>query len=195
MFDIGFWELTLLAVIALIVLGPERLPVVARTAGRWVGRARRYAQGLTSELEREVDVSGFREEVDRTRQSIESDARETFDDIESDARETFEDIESDTRRTVDDVEDMAADIESESAAGDPAEDSAQVCDDQMANAGKNTDNVRDDASGENGTTENYALDDESRTAADDWAEYGEQEPFSLERARADRAGRDRESQH
>lgn len=84
MFDVGFWELTLVAVIALIVLGPERLPVVARTAGRWIGRARVYARGLTSELEREVDVRGFRDEVNRARDSVESEARRTADEIKTD---------------------------------------------------------------------------------------------------------------
>jgi sec-independent protein translocase protein TatB len=41
MFDIGFWEMAFIGVIALVVIGPERLPGVARTAGLWVGKARR----------------------------------------------------------------------------------------------------------------------------------------------------------
>ncbi|MEW8587286.1 MAG: twin-arginine translocase TatA/TatE family subunit, partial [Candidatus Thiodiazotropha sp.] len=40
MFDVGFWELTIIALVALIVIGPERLPKVARTAGLWLGRGR-----------------------------------------------------------------------------------------------------------------------------------------------------------
>lgn len=75
MFDIGFWELTLLAVIGLIVLGPERLPVVARTLGSWVGRAKGYMRGITSELEREARVDDIRAQVRRTREQIESDTR------------------------------------------------------------------------------------------------------------------------
>ena len=43
MFDIGFWELTIIGVVALLVIGPERLPRVARTAGLWLGRASRRA--------------------------------------------------------------------------------------------------------------------------------------------------------
>lgn len=57
MFDVGFSELVLIFVIALIVLGPERLPKVARTAGRWVGQARRMAQTMQRELERELDLN------------------------------------------------------------------------------------------------------------------------------------------
>lgn len=81
MFDIGFWELTVIAVIGLIVLGPERLPVVARTLGTWVGRAKGYVRGLTSELEREANVSDLRSQVRRAREQIESDTRSTVASI------------------------------------------------------------------------------------------------------------------
>ena len=57
MFDIGFWELLLIFSIALIVLGPERLPTAARTVGRWTGRARAFVRNLTTELERETRKS------------------------------------------------------------------------------------------------------------------------------------------
>lgn len=83
MFDIGFWELALMAVIGLIVLGPERLPVVARTVGTWVGRAKGYVRGLTSELEREIDVNDLRSQVKRAREQIESDTRETASQVKA----------------------------------------------------------------------------------------------------------------
>lgn len=66
MFDIGFWELGLIFLIALIVLGPERLPKVARTVGGWVRRARGYMNNITSELEREMDVDEMREHFRQT---------------------------------------------------------------------------------------------------------------------------------
>lgn len=75
MFDIGFWELALIAVIGLIVLGPGRLPVVARTLGQWVARARRYASELTSELENEVSAADVRRDVREAREQIESETR------------------------------------------------------------------------------------------------------------------------
>lgn len=87
MFDVGFWELTVIAVIGLIVLGPERLPVVARTLGSWVGRAKGYVRGLTSELEREVNVDDLRNSVRRTREQIESDTRRTVDSVRDPLRE------------------------------------------------------------------------------------------------------------
>lgn len=57
MFDIGFWEIMLILVLALLVLGPERLPGAARTVGHWVGKVRRYVEGVKSEMEREFDTS------------------------------------------------------------------------------------------------------------------------------------------
>jgi len=54
MFDIGFWELTIIAVVALLVVGPERLPGLARTAGMWVGRARRFVSGVKADIDREI---------------------------------------------------------------------------------------------------------------------------------------------
>ena len=62
MFDIGFSELFLIAVVALIVLGPERLPKAARFAGLWVRRARAQWYSVRSELERELAT----EELQRT---------------------------------------------------------------------------------------------------------------------------------
>lgn len=63
MFDIGFIELVICAVIALLVLGPERLPAAARTAGRWVGGARRMVTQFTSELDRELKADELRQEL------------------------------------------------------------------------------------------------------------------------------------
>lgn len=57
MFDVGFWELTVIAVVALIVIGPEKLPGVARTMGYWIGRARNFAASVQEDIKREVDKS------------------------------------------------------------------------------------------------------------------------------------------
>ena len=63
---VGFTELLLLAVVALIVLGPERLPAMARTAGRLTRQARRAWQGLQSELQSELDAEHNRRIMDAT---------------------------------------------------------------------------------------------------------------------------------
>lgn len=68
MFDVGFWELAVIGIVALLIVGPEKLPGLARTAGRWAGRAQRMARELRYELEREVDLK----EVERLKREIES---------------------------------------------------------------------------------------------------------------------------
>jgi len=60
MFDVGFWEILLIIVLALVVIGPERLPGAARQAGLLVGKARRYIEGVRSEVESELDINEFK---------------------------------------------------------------------------------------------------------------------------------------
>lgn len=61
MFEIGFSELVLLFVVALIVVGPERLPGLARALGRWVAKARRMVAEVKGELEREMQVEELKQ--------------------------------------------------------------------------------------------------------------------------------------
>lgn len=56
MFDVGFWEIVLIFGLGLMVLGPEKLSKIAAQVGRWVGRARRTANQLRYQLEREIDL-------------------------------------------------------------------------------------------------------------------------------------------
>lgn len=63
MFDIGFSELLLFGVIALIVLGPEKLPQAARTARQWYAKLRRTVSTLQSEIEAELDLAETRQQM------------------------------------------------------------------------------------------------------------------------------------
>ncbi len=60
MFDIGFWELCLVGVVALIVLGPEKLPRAARTAGLWLAKARRTLATVKEEVNRELELEDLK---------------------------------------------------------------------------------------------------------------------------------------
>lgn len=61
MFDIGFWELAVLAIVALLVVGPERLPQLVRDGSRWARAARRFVTETRYEIERELDVDARRD--------------------------------------------------------------------------------------------------------------------------------------
>lgn len=67
MFDIGFTELLLVGLVALLVFGPERLPGAARTAGLWIGRLRRSFNALKSEVEREIGADEIRRQLHNER--------------------------------------------------------------------------------------------------------------------------------
>jgi len=63
MFDIGFWELVIISIVGLLIVGPERLPGLVRDAGRWARAVRRFVVQTRQDLERELDFEeDFREE-------------------------------------------------------------------------------------------------------------------------------------
>lgn len=63
MFDIGFLELVVVAVVALLVLGPEQLPTAARKAGLWLGRIRRFTSQVSQEIDRQLKAEELREKL------------------------------------------------------------------------------------------------------------------------------------
>ncbi|MCM8856906.1 MAG: Sec-independent protein translocase protein TatB [Candidatus Thiodiazotropha sp.] len=65
MFDVGFWELTIIALVALIVIGPERLPKVARTAGLWLGRGRRFIANVKADIDKEIKAEELKEVIEK----------------------------------------------------------------------------------------------------------------------------------
>ena len=77
MFDISFFELFVVGVVALIVIGPERLPKVARTAGHLFGRMQRYVNDVKADINREMEL----EELRKLRSEFEQTARGMEDSI------------------------------------------------------------------------------------------------------------------
>jgi len=68
MFDVGFWEICLVLLVALLVFGPDKLPQVARTTGMWVGKARRMVSGVQQEIERELRIQEMRDAIKQQEQ-------------------------------------------------------------------------------------------------------------------------------
>jgi twin arginine-targeting protein translocase TatB len=67
MFDFSFGELVLLGIIALLVVGPEKLPELARTAGKWYGAMRRTMNSLRTEVEQQLLLEDLRKETEKLR--------------------------------------------------------------------------------------------------------------------------------
>lgn len=104
MFGIDFFEFMVIAVVALIVLGPERLPKVARTIGLLMGRFQRYVSDVKADINREIHLDELRRlqaEVTETAQRIESDVRKELDTakstVESSAATAVAELDAATR--------------------------------------------------------------------------------------------------
>lgn len=87
MFDIAFSEMLIIAIVALVVIGPEKLPKVARTVGHLLGKAQRYVSDVKSEINREMELDELRKlqaEMQEAARKVEGNLQTTLHDIESD---------------------------------------------------------------------------------------------------------------
>ena len=91
MFDFGFWELVLIAVVALLVVGPERLPGLARQTGAWVGKARRFMSSVRSDIEREIQAEDLKKVLNQQQselKELKGMLMETQADVKSELEQT-----------------------------------------------------------------------------------------------------------
>jgi len=104
MFDIGFSELIVIGIVALVVIGPERLPKVARIVGHLLGRAQRYVSDVKADINREMQLDelkklqsevtesaraledSFRKEIDTARSAVETPVQGAVDEVNAAAR-------------------------------------------------------------------------------------------------------------
>jgi len=82
MFDISFSELLLFFVVALVVLGPERMPGLVRAIGRWTGKARGYVRNLTAELERETHLAEMKKQIEDAHRILREQSEEVRSNVE-----------------------------------------------------------------------------------------------------------------
>jgi sec-independent protein translocase protein TatB len=91
MFDIGFSELIVIGLVALVVIGPERLPRVARTVGHLLGRLQRYVSDVKSDIQREMqieDLKKLQQQVAESARQLESSVRSQVGAVEADIGKT-----------------------------------------------------------------------------------------------------------
>ncbi|MHB1240684.1 MAG: Sec-independent protein translocase protein TatB [Gammaproteobacteria bacterium] len=84
MFDFGFWELVVVLVVALVVVGPERLPQLARTAGLWMGRMRRMVDTVRADIQRELEQEELKKSL--TKDGSMQEIKQMLDETENDFR-------------------------------------------------------------------------------------------------------------
>ena len=110
MFDVGFSEVVIIAIIALVILGPERLPKVARTLGFWVGKARRMVADVKSDIDREMreseltDLRKLGDEISEVKNEVQSAAGEVADDT------GVESVVESIKRSADDIQSSVSDV-------------------------------------------------------------------------------------
>lgn len=106
MFDIGFWELAIIGVVTLIVVGPERMPALARTAGKWFGRLSRFITSVKSDIDRELkaeemkkamakhtESAGLHDIIEETKADM-ADIKQTTDEVVSATNEAAQEAEN-----------------------------------------------------------------------------------------------------
>jgi sec-independent protein translocase protein TatB len=104
MFDIGFSELLVIAVVALLVIGPERLPKVARTAGHMFGRLQRYVNDVKADIQREMELDELRK------------LRSEFEDAARSVQDSVHEVDKQVRAVGDDLNQAAAGASPDSGA-------------------------------------------------------------------------------
>lgn len=103
MFDIGFWEIVLISVIGLVVLGPQRLPIAIRTVLKWVNTAKHMANSVKNEISQELELHEMNENmIKATKQGL----KELDPDLKASIDEMKSNVESLTRPYKNNVDDL-----------------------------------------------------------------------------------------
>lgn len=119
MFDLGFSELFFIAIVALIVLGPERLPKAARFAGLWIRRARTQWQSVKSEFENEIADEQLRNALKQTREDL-REAREAVLESGQELKREFSEVDAVARKEATEIKAAARGPDESSAAASAA---------------------------------------------------------------------------
>ena len=128
MFDVGFSEVVIIAIIALVILGPERLPKVERTLGFWVGKARRMVADVKSDIDREMrerelaDLRKLGDEISDVKNEFQSAAGEVADDS------GVESVVESIKKSADDIQSSVSDVTAADDSAQSAENESPVDD-------------------------------------------------------------------
>ena len=107
MFDMGFTELMIIGIVALVVIGPERLPGVARTAGKYLGKLRRFMTNVKADVESELRADELREMLSKQQDEIQS-LKQVVGDVGKGIESDVGDMESEIDRAAEEYQKQAA---------------------------------------------------------------------------------------
>jgi len=147
MLDIGFLEMATIGIVALVVIGPERLPAVAAKVGRYVGKAQKFVRGVRSDISRELETGDLKQllgdqknQIEELRQMVNTATK----DIQSSTKDTFKGVEE----SVSDLKSTVTDSNSESRVDDRTSDASNTDTNTVENAPEllNNSAVADDIS-------------------------------------------------
>ena len=110
MFDIGFTELMLIGIVALVVIGPERLPAVAKTAGQWIAKLQRFVRGVKTDLASELDAGDLKKLL--------GDQRVQIDELRKMVTSAKNDFETSTNEAVQGAKSALNDMETKVSESD-----------------------------------------------------------------------------
>jgi sec-independent protein translocase protein TatB len=119
MFGVDFSEMMVIMVVALVVIGPERLPKVARTLGHLWGRAQRYINGVKADISRDMAIDEFRQLRQKVQQDV-SDVEQTITQAKHAMNEQVQQLNNDVAHPVGDIMRPAA-AQAGASAADPAQ--------------------------------------------------------------------------
>jgi len=114
-FDVGFTELLLIGVVSLVVIGPERLPDVARSAGKWIGKMQRFVRGVKTDIANELDSGELKRLIGDQREQIEE-LRKTIGSTTRELESSTKNVVRGARKKLTELEDAASRADGESEA-------------------------------------------------------------------------------
>lgn len=126
MFDIGFWELMLIGLVALVVVGPERLPKLAYTAGKWLGKGRRMLQAVKSEIDKEIKAEELKQILEKQKKQL-NPLTDVIEETDSTLREFGNEVNKSVREG---GRKLGSEAESHTRFGDSAETASKQRDDK-----------------------------------------------------------------
>ena len=118
MFDIGFSELIVIGIVTLVVVGPERMPRVARTAGLLLGRMQRYVNGVKADISREIqldELKRLQSEMQESARNFEQSMNQEIKAIEANVQESVDSVESSIQQIAESVSDTPTSAEAAAA--------------------------------------------------------------------------------